>query len=221
MSYPNHSHINGRRQQETRELRTANHTGFSPIFVWQKLNTLPNEDEAASSRPRRDTGQDSCAVTVCSQIEPARYEDSLTEGRDRAYSIDTNPWDDSSESPRDTPKRPLNPLATEFIPKERLISNVRNNPKYMRISCAIKVEGCEIVGNPFVPDAVAYALFSAHSRLEDRPCLRLEFDFNQVLEQQFDERVIPHFVPSRISRCRLNAVNDGPIMEPFVPLTVR
>ena len=221
MSYPDRSHRNRRRPQETRELRTANQTGFSPIFVWQKLDTLPNEDEVASSRPRRNTDQDSCAITVCSQIEAARYEDSSTEGRDRAYSIDTNPWDDSLESPRDIPKRSLNPLAKEFIPKEHLISNERIRPKYTRISCAIKVEGCEIVGKPFVPDATAPALFSAHARPGDKPCLRLDFDFYQILEQPFDTRLIPHFVPSRISRIRLDAVNDGPIIEPFVPLTVR
>ena len=220
MSYPNHSHISGRIPQENRELRTANHTGFSPILAL-RLCTLPNEYEAPSCRPRKNSGQDSCAVTVCSQIEPARWEDSSTEGRDRAYSIDTNPWDDSSESPRYTPKSPLDPLAEKFIPKECLISIERIRPKYMRISCAIKVEGCRIVGNPFVPDATAYALFSAHARPEDKPCLRLDFDFNQILGQSFDERVIPHFLASRISRFRLDAVNDGPIIEPFVPLAVK
>lgn len=221
MPYQNRSHRNRRRPRERLEARTANHTGFNPVFVWDKPGTSPYEDEAADPRPRRNTDQDSCAVSVCSQIEPARWDDSSTEGRDRAYSHDTNPWDDSSESLRDTPSTPLNPLAKEFVPKERLISNERIHPNYMRISCAIKVEGCGIVGNPFVPDAVAPALFFAHARPEDRPCLRVDFDFNQVLEQPFDERVIPRFLATRLSRPRRYAVNDGPVIEQFVPLTVK
>ena len=120
-------------------------------------------------------------------------------------------WSSSQEELRDTPIRPLNPFAEEIRPKEHLLSNLPNvqfHQKLMRISCAIKVEGCEIRGSPFVPNDAACALFSADTRPGEMPCLRLDFDFHRVSKPRIDSNAITR--PTAGSRTACPRVNAGP-----------
>lgn len=78
----------------------------------------------------------------------------------------------SQGSLRNTSVGLFNPLAKDF------------NPYYQfrRISCAIKVGDCRLVGDPFIPKDAAYVVFSADARQKDMPCIRLEINFNQASE---------------------------------------
>ena len=112
--------------------------------------------------------------------------------------------------------RPFNALAKEFIPLDQ---------RFWRIRCAIKVEGCRVFGNPFPHNDATYALFSADARPFDMPCIRLEFDFNQILKPPYDFSGIP--LSKAGAFAALSSVCTGPSIEctefgdPFAPLTLR
>lgn len=204
--------------------RAADHTGVNPAFERQESATLQKGNEAAHHRPRIYTDREPRVIGDGSHTGSLRQ---LTEGKDREESVNTrvNVWIDSLEFFPVFPVRALSPLARDCSPNEQSISipsNVQVHQRPIRISCAIKVDGCEMIGNPFVANSAAFALFSANPRPDDSPCLRLGFDSMQVLRQPFDELVFPRSIRGSVfAHSLINALDLGPFFQHFKPPTVR